>query len=171
MIPNEVKLVLDKLLLFKDFKKTYSGNWYFNVTVEADNDMKLTIDNVISIINKYDQLCDDLIEHIINNEGHYVDYCEIFNELCTCENKDKTKCKECIKKYFMHKPYKNKLDTLQDEIQQLREEKSNLEIRQNEILGYGGDDLEIRDEISEVEEKIHIKLQEYNDIKFNEGDN
>lgn len=52
---------------------------------------------------------------------------------------------------------KAKREQIEKEIEELEEELEQLQINQNEVLGYGGDDLPIRYEIAEIKEDIHEK--------------
>lgn len=52
---NEQRKAIDRLKQLKDYSTTYYGSMYFKVEVKADDEMKETIDTVLSMIEKKDK--------------------------------------------------------------------------------------------------------------------
>ena len=49
---NEQRKAIDRLKQLKDYSTTYYGSMYFKVEVKADDEIKETIDTVLSLIKE-----------------------------------------------------------------------------------------------------------------------
>lgn len=52
---NEQRKAIDRLKQLKDYSTTYYGSMYFKVEVKADDEMKETIDTVLSMLKEKDK--------------------------------------------------------------------------------------------------------------------
>ena len=76
---NEQRKAIDRLKQLKDYSTTYYGSMYFKVEVKADDEMKETIDTVLSIIKEQQEE----IEKLKNKEvliKRYFKKCDLIKQ-------------------------------------------------------------------------------------------
>ena len=124
---NEQRKAIDRLKQLKDYSTTYYGSMYFKVEVKADDEMKETIDTVLSLIkeqqeeigslqkelneeNKRSMILannDKFKEQVIDLMVEYISKQDIEEDICMKNktnpdwcNEDYSNCKDCIKQYY-----------------------------------------------------------------------
>lgn len=124
---DEQREAIDRLKQLKDYSTTYYGSMYFKVEVKADDEMKETIDTVLSLIkeqDKYIKDANDITTEMSNDikkltseiekkdkqidlMAEYISKRDVEEDICMKNktnpdwcNEDYTNCQDCIKKYF-----------------------------------------------------------------------
>ena len=65
---------------------------YFKVEIKADEEMKATIDTVLSLIKQKDKQIDLMAE--------YIDEIDVSEDICEGKTMCDENCKDCVKQYF-----------------------------------------------------------------------
>ena len=115
---NEQRKAIDRLKQLKDYSTTYYGSMYFKVEVKADDEMKETIDTVLSIIKeqqeeieKYEKIykeydCYRWVKELDKKDKQidlmveYIDKIDVSEDICEGKTMCDENCKDCIKQYF-----------------------------------------------------------------------
>lgn len=127
---NEQRKAIDRLKQLKDYSTTYYGSMCFKVEVKADEEMKETIDTVLSLIkeqqeeigslqkelNEENNRCmiltnnDKFKEQVIDLMAEWISercfYKDDYSNSCEIIQDSCSKeydCKDCIKQYFERK--------------------------------------------------------------------